>query len=137
MQISYRYRKISICFDTISYRKISISIFKFRYISKKYRYRFSSFDIYRKNIDIDFQVSIYIGKISISIFKFRYISKKYRYRFSGFDIYRNYIDFYKFEKNSKYIFVWKTLLFKISFQNTSLNCCSCCQNLKLCGPIQL
>ena len=72
----------------IDIEKISI-FFDMIYI-KKYRYRFSCFDIYRKNIDIVFWVSIYIEKISILFFRFRYISKKYRYCFSGFDISKKY-----------------------------------------------
>ena len=80
--------KILIYFDMIYIELISISILKFRYISKKYRYRFWSFDIYRKNIYIDFEVSIYI--------------EKYRYWFWSFDIYQYFFDI------SKKILIYRT-----------------------------
>ena len=72
--------------------------FSIWYISNQYRYRFWSFNILFRYIDIDFEVSINIEKISISILKFRYISKNIDIDFEVsiyidiFSIYRKNID---------------------------------------------
>ena len=74
LRFRYISKNIDIGFEVSIYiEKISILILRFRYISKKYRYRFWHFDIYRNNIDIDFEVSVWY--------------RKYRYWFLAFDIY--------------------------------------------------